>query len=296
MMHRHIAALSLCAALHSACTQTVNDSEARADASRADAPASDVSRADSALNDSAPSDASRPDGAPARDAPDAALPPPGCVSPARLDCVVDMLQVTMTVRAMAIDRAGAVVLGGLAHDTVIAPDPQLLPRIVDSAAVHWVDTVPSLTWSRGVNLESSVRPTFGVSAIMPAADVVVAVNEHDCGTDPTRLTGPCIWTAARDARPDARAIRYRGRYAPDDTIERAMLVHDAIEGGDVTAYVTRSVATPTGRLAVIRREDTFTLAPWKPALEPMKGLGVSGLVTPSRVTWTLDRGRGLPGP
>ncbi len=67
-------------------------------------------------------------------------------------------------------------------------------------------------------------------------------------------------------------------------------------GGRINGVYERSVATPTGRLAVIRREDTFTLAPWKPALEPMKGLAVSGLVTPSRVTWTLDRGRALPGP
>ena len=66
--------------------------------------------------------------------------------------------------------------------------------------------------------------------------------------------------------------------------------------GRINGVYERSVATPTGRLAVIRREDTFTLAPWKPALEPMKGLAVSGLVTPSRVTWTLDRGRALPGP
>ena len=66
-------------------------------------------------------------------------------------------------------------------------------------------------------------------------------------------------------------------------------------GSRINGVYERSVATPTGRLAVIRREDTFTLAPWKPALEPMKGLAVSGLVTPSRVTWTLDRGRALPG-
>ena len=67
-------------------------------------------------------------------------------------------------------------------------------------------------------------------------------------------------------------------------------------GGRIQGVYERAVNTPTGRLAVIRREDTFTLAPWKPALEPMRGRAVSGLVSPSRVTWTLDRGRGLPGP
>ena len=48
-------------------------------------------------------------------------------------------------------------------------------------------------------------------------------------------------------------------------------------------------------LAVIRSADTFTLAPWKPALEPLHGRAVLGVVGPNRVMWTLDRGRTLPG-
>ena len=55
------------------------------------------------------------------------------------------------------------------------------------------------------------------------------------------------------------------------------------------------VTTPTGKLAVIRREDKFTLAPWRPALEPLRGRVVSGMVGPNRVMWSLDRGRALPG-
>jgi type IV secretory pathway VirD2 relaxase len=62
----------------------------------------------------------------------------------------------------------------------------------------------------------------------------------------------------------------------------------------IVGVYERSVTTPTGRLAVIRREDTFTLAPWKPALEQMRGRTVIGFVGPTRLTWTLDRGRGLP--
>ena len=71
----------------------------------------------------------------------------------------------------------------------------------------------------------------------------------------------------------------------------------AVEPGrQITGVYDRSIPTPSGKLAVIRRDDTFTLAPWKPALEPMKGRAVAGMVGPNRVTWTLDRGRGLPGP
>ena len=65
-------------------------------------------------------------------------------------------------------------------------------------------------------------------------------------------------------------------------------------GARISGVYDRAIATPTGKIAVIRREDTFTLAPWKPALEPMRGLAVSGMIGPTRVTWTLDRGRGLP--
>ncbi len=62
----------------------------------------------------------------------------------------------------------------------------------------------------------------------------------------------------------------------------------------ISGVYDRAIATPTGKIAVIRREDTFTLAPWKPALEPMRGLSVIGTIGPNRVAWTLDRGRGLP--
>jgi hypothetical protein len=66
-------------------------------------------------------------------------------------------------------------------------------------------------------------------------------------------------------------------------------------GSRVSGVYERSVPTPTGRLAVIRREDTFKLARWSAALEPMRGQMVLGTVGPQRVTWTLDRGRDLPG-
>ena len=66
-------------------------------------------------------------------------------------------------------------------------------------------------------------------------------------------------------------------------------------GSRVSGIYERSISTPSGKLAVIRREDTFKLAPWNAALEPMRGRAVIGTVGAQRVTWTLDRGRGLPG-
>ena len=66
-------------------------------------------------------------------------------------------------------------------------------------------------------------------------------------------------------------------------------------GRHIAGVYERSIATPTGKLAVIRQQDTFSLAPWRPALEPFKGRAVMGLVGPTRVTGSLDRGRTLSG-
>ena len=62
----------------------------------------------------------------------------------------------------------------------------------------------------------------------------------------------------------------------------------------ICGIYARAIVTPMGKLALIRRDDTFTLAPWKPALEPLRGQMVTGWVGPSRITWTPDRGRALP--
>jgi type IV secretory pathway VirD2 relaxase len=88
--------------------------------------------------------------------------------------------------------------------------------------------------------------------------------------------------------------------------ETDRLVHDlsrslnathvqAEPGAQISGVYDRAITTPTGNIAVIRRQDTFTLAPWRPALEPMRGRAIVGVIGPNRVTWALDRGRGLPG-
>jgi hypothetical protein len=66
-------------------------------------------------------------------------------------------------------------------------------------------------------------------------------------------------------------------------------------GRQIAGIYGRSVTTPTGKLAVIRHQDTLTLAPWRPALEAFKGRAVTGMIGPNRVVWALDRGHALPG-
>ncbi len=87
--------------------------------------------------------------------------------------------------------------------------------------------------------------------------------------------------------------RETGRIA--GTLARALnATYVAAHGSRIEGVYERFVNTPTGRMAVIRREDTFCLAPWKPALEPLRGRAVVGFVGPSRLTWTVQRGRSLP--
>jgi type IV secretory pathway VirD2 relaxase len=93
------------------------------------------------------------------------------------------------------------------------------------------------------------------------------------------------------------ALRQRETARLAETLSRQLnAAHVPHEPGSrISGVYERSITTPTGKLAVIRREDTFTLAAWKPALEPLRGRAVTGLIQPHRVTWVLDRGRGLPG-
>jgi hypothetical protein len=56
-------------------------------------------------------------------------------------------------------------------------------------------------------------------------------------------------------------------------------------GRQIAGIYEQSITTPTGKLAIIRRQNTFTLGPWRPALEPFKGRAVMEMIGPSRVTW-----------
>ena len=103
-----------------------------------------------------------------------------------------------------------------------------------------------------------------------------------------------------DVRPNAQMLallRQRETARLAQSLSRQLnAMHVPHEPGSrISGVYERSISTPTGKVAVIRREDTFTLAPWKPALEAMRGRMVTGLVQQYRVSWVLDRGRGLPG-
>ena len=68
----------------------------------------------------------------------------------------------------------------------------------------------------------------------------------------------------------------------------------AAPGSRISGIYERAINTPTGKIAIIRSEDTVTLVPWKSALEPMRGRAFTGCLGPERVVWTRDRGGASP--
>lgn len=98
------------------------------------------------------------------------------------------------------------------------------------------------------------------------------------------------------AKPGMRqALEARERLRLEQSLSRELdaAYVPAARGTRVVGVYDRAIATPSGKIAVIRRDDTFTLAQWTPALEAYRGRAVVGSIGPSRVTWSLDRGRGL---
>jgi hypothetical protein len=99
------------------------------------------------------------------------------------------------------------------------------------------------------------------------------------------LTGRARWLAERGVAHSAPGGSARAEPHMMHTLRRKEtdgIVQDLSQRLNATFVATppgnrtsgtydHSITTPTGRIAVIRREDTFTLGPWKSALEPMRG-------------------------
>jgi type IV secretory pathway VirD2 relaxase len=150
------------------------------------------------------------------------------------------------------------------------------------------------TWlDRALIAGERVRPAptgFGAElnqALAGRARWLAEQRLADVGTDGDVNPKPQMLTNLRQ-RETARLAQSLSRQ-----LNAAHVPHEP--GERISGVYDRAIATPTGKFAVIRREDTFTLAPWKPALESLRGRSVSGRVQQNRVTWTLDRGRALPG-
>lgn len=69
-------------------------------------------------------------------------------------------------------------------------------------------------------------------------------------------------------------------------------VRIAIAGESVGGVYQTRLDLASGRFAVLDDGLGFQLAPWKPAIEPLRGRAVSGLLEPGGMAWSLERSRG----
>jgi type IV secretory pathway VirD2 relaxase len=100
-------------------------------------------------------------------------------------------------------------------------------------------------------------------------------------------------------KPDALATLRRHeteRLARDLARHYGVPFAPAIPGVSFSGVYDRAITTPTAKLAIIRTDTSVTVAPWRPALEPMRGQRVQGVMHQTRVVWTVERGRGLVRP
>ncbi|MDC7810923.1 relaxase/mobilization nuclease RlxS [Sphingomonas koreensis] len=65
-------------------------------------------------------------------------------------------------------------------------------------------------------------------------------------------------------------------------------------GARVEGAYRRRLDLVSGRFALVERAHDFTLAPWRPVLEPYLGKAVSGVLRDQGISWTIGRGRGGP--
>ena len=72
------------------------------------------------------------------------------------------------------------------------------------------------------------------------------------------------------------------------------LPHNApMEGEQISGTFTKSVALASGKYAVIQKALEFTLVPWRPDLEPMRGKEITGTASAQGIQWEWGPRRGL---
>ena len=108
-----------------------------------------------------------------------------------------------------------------------------------------------------------------------------------------------------DADPSPNGVRYRAGLLAE--LERreleqvgARLAQDlglpfrrAVDGDAVQGVFKDAVSLASGRYALVERAHDFTLVPWRPVIEPMRGQTVTGTMQGASISWRLGRERGL---
>jgi Protein of unknown function (DUF3363) len=72
------------------------------------------------------------------------------------------------------------------------------------------------------------------------------------------------------------------------------LPHNApMEGEHISGTFTKSVTLASGKYAIIQKAQEFTLVPWRPDMEPMRGKEITGTASAHGIQWEWGPRRGL---
>ena len=189
---------------------------------------------------------------------------------------------------------GRGMLVALAGDSLTEkPSPVPTLHVLSPVAVDRLSRYEGPTWLDEA-IVSKWRPDPAMTGM--AAELRTAIADRGAWLTNRQLAvriSPDDITPAPHMMTELRKVEMQ-RLAQDLAKQLKAEFLPSAAGTRISGVYDRAISTPSGKIAVIRNQDTFTLAPWKPALEPMRGLAVTGAIGPSRVTWTLDRGRTLP--
>ena len=67
----------------------------------------------------------------------------------------------------------------------------------------------------------------------------------------------------------------------------------APNAGRIEGVYKQHLDRPSGRFAVIERQNDFTIVPWRKVLERNRGKSVTGQISKGQISWTLTKGRGI---
>jgi len=167
-------------------------------------------------------------------------------------------------RLKSADVPAREMLVALAGDETLRGKPTSVPRLEVLSAVEMgrLTTYEGPTW-----LDEAIIGKFQVQKETPG----FAAELRQALADRARWLaerGLAELSASNELSPKPhmmRTLRQRETARLADTLSRQLsAIHMPHEPGSrVSGVYERSITTPTGKLAVIRREDTFTLAPWR---------------------------------
>ena len=69
--------------------------------------------------------------------------------------------------------------------------------------------------------------------------------------------------------------------------------HAPVEGEQISGTFTKTVNLASGKYAIVEKSHEFTLVPWRPEMEPMRGKAIAGTASAQGIQWEWRPRRGL---